>query len=89
MYLSKFVISYTFLRVSYQVFAGLIPRPSEGCPEKTIGCDAPGCPTTCFCEDHCSWERCSLTDPPMECLDDMNGEWKRGKNAWVAKFRGI
>ena len=76
--------------IPYQAVPGLIPRPSEGCPEKTTGCYAPGCPATCYCEDHCSWQRCYLSHPPMDCLDDIDGYWFRKKKSdpWVAKFHG-
>ena len=76
--------------IPYQVVSGLIRRPSEGCPEKTTGCYAPGCPATCYCEDHCSWQRCYLSHPPLACLDDIDGYWFRKKKSdpWVAKFHG-
>ena len=76
--------------MKYKVVPGLIPRPPEGCPENTIGCYAPGCPTTCYCEDHCSWQQCSLSDPPMACFDDIDGTWfrKNDGDPWVAKFNG-
>ena len=79
-----------FWLMQFQVIPGLIPRPSEGCPEKTVGCYAPGCPNTCYCEDHCSWQRCSLFNPPVECFDDINGTWFRKYKGdhWVANFRG-
>ena len=70
--------------------SGLIPRPSDGCPEGTIGFNAPGCPNTCYCEDHCSWEKCSLVNAPTDCFHRTNGAWSRksSRDVWVAKFHG-
>ena len=59
----------------------LIPkRPEKGCPNALFGCVADGCPSTCYCEDHCSYERCALYDPPSECLAGTNSKW-----AWDSK----
>ena len=86
--LHSLVVYLHFLSFFYQVVPGLLARPSEGCPETTSGCNAIGCPATCYCEDHCSWERCLLTDPPTDCFEDDNGAWEKEGNVWVAKFRG-
>ena len=74
-----------------KVIPGVLPRPSDGCPRGTVGCDDPGCPNTCFCEDHCSWEKCSLFNPPQDCFHKINGKWSRksSRDVWVAKFHGI
>ena len=62
-----------------------IPKiPDNGCPSGTFkGID------TCFCEDHCSWEICRLTNPPKECLSRITGKavWSLDDNAdgWVAQ----
>ena len=75
----------------------LVPEaPMNGCPNKKIQCEMPKelesfvCPNTCYCEDHCSWQHCSLNDPPMECFDDIDGTWfrKNEGDPWVAKFNG-
>ena len=55
------------------------PRPASGCPEGTID----GL-SSCFCEDHCSWEVCRLDEAPNTCLpenfvwvfDTENHLWK-------------
>ena len=58
----------------------LLKRPS-GCPNGTLE----GL-TTCFCEDHCSWERCRLETPPYDCLPRTNTAWvwDSKKKYWVA-----
>ena len=48
----------------------LLKRPSSGCPNGTLE----GL-TTCFCEDHCSWEQCRLETPPNNCLPRTNTAW--------------
>ena len=61
----------------------ILQRPSDGCPEGTYD----GM-TTCFCEDHCSWEACRLLAPPFNCLSSMNGgaiwAWNSSKKFWFA-----
>ena len=48
----------------------LIPqRPNSGCPMGTFDSVS-----TCYCEDHCSWESCKLFHPPQYCLEHMNGD---------------
>lgn len=65
-------------------------RPPDGCPEDTSGCNSPGCPNTCYCEDHCSWDKCILLSPPDECLHGTDSEWFKDTelNYWVAKIKG-
>ena len=85
------MVIYNLLRIIFcQVVPGLIQRPSEGCPEKTTGCYALGCPATCYCEDHCSWESCNLNTHPEECFDGVNGIWFRNDEGypWVGYFHG-
>ena len=58
--------------------------PDSGCPPSTFkGID------TCFCEDHCNWEICRLTNPPLGCLSRMEAEvfwlWDNNENAWAAQ----
>ena len=49
----------------------LIPkRPSTGCPEGTFDGE-----TTCFCEDHCSWNVCRLQFPPDYCSTSQKSPW--------------
>ena len=60
----------------------IAPRPTNGCPINTIdGID------TCFCEDHCSWNKCRLAKPPIQCLGNTVYEWKWNSagNHWTAK----
>ena len=58
-----------------------LKRPSSGCPKGTLE----GL-TTCFCEDHCSWERCRLETPPYDCLPRTNTAWiwDSKKKFWAA-----
>ena len=66
-----------------------VPIPSsDGCPENTRGCEEFSCPRTCYCEDHCSWERCTLSEPPQKCLHGTNAEWKWELRRWSAKYIG-
>ena len=66
----------------------LIPG-SDGCPRQTIGCSGLGCPNTCFCEDRCTWEQCSLLEPPEECLRNTNSTWHYELEHWTAKSKGV
>ena len=70
----------------------MIPQPPlEGCPEGTKGCTDGRCPYTCFCEEHCSWEKCALEDPPDHCLSRVNSKWiwDSDKTTWVARMNGM
>ena len=60
------------------------------CPENTVGCYGFGCPNTCFCEEHCSWEKCRLEEPPKGCIESLGGVWVKNsvENYWTAKFIG-
>ena len=63
----------------------MIPkRPSYGCPKGTFD----GV-TTCYCEDHCSWEACRLLNPPLNCLSNMKEDgvwaWDSIQKFWVAQ----
>ena len=68
---------------------GTISRPSRGCPENTSGCNEFGCPNTCFCEDHCRWDRCALYEGPEDCLRGTNSSWQRNINHFLAKPKGM
>ena len=59
-----------------------LKRPKNGCPDGTFD----GM-TTCFCENHCSWEVCRLVTPTTNCLISANAfwNWNTAKDAWVAK----
>ena len=65
-------------------------RPKGGCTQNTIECRGLGCPDTCYCEDHCSWEKCFLESPPHDCLLDTNGvwSWNARNKYWNAKSMG-
>ena len=49
--------------------------PPNGCPVKAFGCAVGNYPSTCLCEDHCSWEKCVLEEAPNDCLKDVNSKW--------------
>ena len=70
------------------VYSDVLIPGDEGCPKHTIGCIGLGCPTTCYCEDRCSWERCTLLKPPEECLRGTNSTWQLGLKHWIAKSTG-
>ena len=59
----------------------LVPiRPNDGCPKGTID----GI-TTCFCEDHCSWNVCRLKHPPINCPMVMSWRWYSEGMHWMAQ----
>ena len=60
----------------------------EGCPRHVKGCNKLGCPKTCYCQDRCTWERCTLSNPPDECLRYTNSTWQLGLEHWTAKLTG-
>ena len=71
---------------------GIIPIPyTSGCPVNTKGCTSWRCPNTCFCEDHCSFEKCALEIPPDECLENIesNWIWSSEDQYWIAQMKGI
>ena len=59
---------------------------SDGCPENTRGCDEFSCPNTCYCADHCSWKKCTLSEPPEDCLHGTNATWQWNHRWWSAKY---
>ena len=65
--------------------------PLDGCPGGTVGCQDGRCPYTCLCEDHCSWEKCTLENAPDDCLSHVNSKWVWDSRHlfWVAKINGI
>ena len=42
---------------------------------------------SCFCEDHCRWDKCFLSLPPPKCIADINSKWlwDPDENYWVAR----
>ena len=59
----------------------LVPiRPNDGCPKGTIDGIS-----TCFCEDHCSWNVCRLKHPPMNCPMVMSWQWYSEGMHWMAQ----
>ena len=64
------------------------PIPSDGCPEGTFDGIS-----TCFCEDHCSWNMCRLNHPPGNCLkrlsmtmvNNVTWQWDSKEKYWVAQ----
>ena len=66
-----------------------VPTPSpEGCPQNTKGCTEFGCPNTCYCADHCSWEKCKISPPPLSCLHRTGSTWQWSSGWWTAKKIG-
>ena len=65
-------------------------RPPDGCPINTLGCKNHTCPNTCFCEDHCSWKKCRLENPPKSCVADSIRKWyfDDGKKYWKTILQG-
>ena len=67
------------------IYPILIPtRPSIGCPKGTIDGF-----TTCFCEDHCSWNVCRLKNPPTTCPGAEIWKWNSLNMYWVAQGKRI
>ena len=59
-------------------------KPSTGCTKGSI--DVGG---RCYCEDHCSWERCKLTEKPNDsCVPTAQSkwDWDTENDFWVLKF---
>lgn len=83
------------------VDTGHIPGvdPVIGCPKEAVHCQMPKalekfmCPATCYCEDHCSFERCKLDVPPKGCLNGLPLEptwsWDSRQNYWVAQYQSF
>ena len=74
-------------------YSPFVPSPpTNGCPSNTYGCTGSNCssPHTCFCEEHCSWEMCRLTQCPEECVRDVKSTWawNSDKHFWVAQLEG-
>ena len=67
----------------------LIPSPPlDGCPTRTLSFyDSSNRSSSCYCEDHCKWDKCSLLAAPQSCLLDINGTcaWNPYENHWVAQ----
>ena len=74
--------------IGFLVYSDVLTPGDDGCPKNTIGCTGLGCPKTCYCEDGCTWERCTLSNPPEECLRGTNSTWHLGPRHWTAKFTG-
>ena len=99
-HLPSFIICFNNIRAIFtKDYQFNVPqRPNEGCPENTIDYHA-NCSTSavssceklekCFCEDHCSWDKCYLLEPPQRCLSGSKEEsewfWDSGNNYWVAQ----
>ena len=86
LYISE--VSFHDLFSSIKEYSDVLIPSSSGCPENTRGCEEFSCPRTCYCEDHCSWERCTLSEPPQKCLHGTNAEWKWDLRWWSAKYIG-
>ena len=71
-------------------YQGYIPkRPKYGCPKNDYGCTGNDCshPEKCFCEEHCSWDKCRLFKYPTNCLKNVRSGWiwDSVQNFWVAQ----
>ena len=64
-------------------------RTINGCPNGNFGCEGQFCPTTCLCENQCSYEKCLLYEKPDDCLKGTNGAWSWDKwnMYWVAQAK--
>ena len=42
---------------------------------------------SCYCEDHCRWDKCFLSKAPNHCLVSVNGTWSLAPDQkyWVAQ----
>ena len=49
--------------------------PRDGCYEGTFEHYWKDIVITCFCEDHCAWERCHLIEPPEKCVIGTQNDW--------------
>ena len=70
---------------SFLVYHDVLIPGDDGCPRHTKGCTGLGCPKTCYCQDRCTWERCTLSEPPHECLRETNSTWQQRIEHWTAK----
>ena len=90
LYLIYVKISIIYHCVSLAPYSGnveLIPRVNaDGCIGNTLYKKGFG---SCSCEDHCGWDLCRLTLPPMECIEGTFSEWQWDdkKLAWVAQIK--
>ena len=66
----------------------VLTQSSDGCPENTRGCEGFSCPKTCYCSDHCSWEKCTLSVPHENCLHGHDATWQWNYRWWSAKYVG-
>ena len=68
----------------------VVDMPSDGCPMGAYGCFDLVCPNSCYCEDHCSWKKCKLEDPPEGCLIHSDREWfyDEKNRYWKANLKG-
>ena len=70
----------------------LIPkRAASDCPAGAFDCfDEYRRECLCFCEDHCSWKKCTLYETPHQCIPDENAMWAWDKTNrhWVAQYKG-
>ena len=75
----------------FRILSKIDSNPYKECPKYTVGCYGLGCPNTCFCEEHCSWEKCRLEEPPKDCLEKLGGVWVKHyvENYWIAEFTGF
>ena len=81
---------------AYPIIEAGIPKRNDWlyhsdrvCPTGTNGCAESKCPNTCYCEDHCSYERCIIEEAPNDCLSQTNAEWTWDplRRYWVAQWR--
>ena len=75
---------------NYTISEVVVHRPSDGCPVGAFGCIDRACPNSCYCEDHCSWKKCKLEDPPEGCLIHSDRKWfyDEENRYWRANLKG-
>ena len=77
--------------IYFQLDYLIASRALDGCSSGSYGCEDDGCPSTCFCEDHCSWRKCKLTEPPQSCVKNSRRIWiyDQRRNYWKTAWAGI
>ena len=82
---------FVFKILYVSVHTDVLTPDTKGCPAYTRGCMSFGCPNTCYCGDRCSWERCTLTQPPEKCIQESHGTWLQNIESlyWTAETKGL
>ena len=67
----------------FSILPELIPNHfNSECPKGTLDGKS-----SCFCEDHCSWNVCRLSKPSKYCGTSLRNPWSwdTSRNHWVAQ----